>query len=747
MSRQHRAVAVVCVLVTGTAFGQDPVKIDFARDVQPLFKAHCVECHGPKQQKNGFRLDRRRDAMRGGIARPIAPGTSEASRLYLRLIGNRYGQQMPPEGTLSDAEVKVIKAWIDQGAEWPDDASGEPPVTPPDPKAARLMALLRDGDRAAFRTLLRAEPKAANLKGPDGSTPLMYAVLYGDTDSVRLLLEVGADPNARNEAGATALMWAADDADKTRLLLKAGADANARSDDGRTPLLSATGWVGTGEVVSLLLDHGANPSVTAHSPRVPTTPLRQAADLGDAAVLRTLIDHKAELKTAGFRATIAALSANSPACVDQLIESTDPKAMGDALLSLLPPRGSLGGVGNLDLVRKAIAHGADVNAKDPEGRTVLMLAAGLEYLSTDTIRLLVDRGADVNAKSAGGETALDFARRGGQAQVVDLLVKAGAEGGGAPAREVPKPKPAASVRAAVERSIPLLQRTDAVFVRKSGCISCHNNSLTTMTVAAARNNGFAVDEAIARAQVQAAASFIESWRERSLQYMPIPGDAATAGYWLVGLAAENYPPDPATDALARYLKNRQSEDGRLRSPSHRPPLESSDFQYTAVALKAMLVYGPKARRAEYETAGRKAANWLKKAQPKTNEDRVFQLLGLAWAGGNEDAVRNAARDLLAEQRPDGGWGQHAALASDAYATGQALVALKEAGALAVTDPAYQRGADFLMSTQLEDGSWYVRSRSIPIQPYFESGFPHGHDQWISAAATNWASMALIPAAR
>jgi len=67
-------------------------------------------------------------------------------------------------------------------------------------------------------------------------------------------------------------------------------------------------------------------------------------------------------------------------------------------------------------------HGADVNAKDREGRTVLMLAAGSEYSSIDTIRLLIDRGADVHAKSAGGETALDFARRGGQAQVVDTII-------------------------------------------------------------------------------------------------------------------------------------------------------------------------------------------------------------------------------------------------------------------------------------------------------------------------------------
>jgi squalene cyclase len=120
-------------------------------------------------------------------------------------------------------------------------------------------------------------------------------------------------------------------------------------------------------------------------------------------------------------------------------------------------------------------------------------------------------------------------------------------------------------------------------------------------------------------------------------------------------------------------------------------------------------------------------------------------LGLTWAGGNADAISDAAKELLAEQQSDGGWRQIASLPSDAYATGQALTALHEAGALAVTDQAYQRGIKFLLSTQFEDGSWHVKSRSIPLQPYFESGFPHGPDQWISVAATNWAAMALIPA--
>ena len=71
------------------------------------------------------------------------------------------------------------------------------------------------------------------------------------------------------------------------------------------------------------------------------------------------------------------------------------------------------------------------------------------------------------------------------------------------------------------------------------------------------------------------------------------------------------------------------------------------------------------------------------------------------------------------------------------------MALKESGAATPSDAAYKRGAQFLMNTQMEDGSWYVRSRTIPFQPYFDAGFPYGPDQFISAAATNWATMALL----
>jgi len=120
----------------------------------------------------------------------------------------------------------------------------------------------------------------------------------------------------------------------------------------------------------------------------------------------------------------------------------------------------------------------------------------------------------------------------------------------------------------------------------------------------------------------------------------------------------------------------------------------------------------------------------------------MRLWGLKASGAPEDAVRKAATSLLALQRADGGWGGNPHMKSDAYATGVALTALVQSGALGVRTDAYRRGSKFLLSTQFPDGSWHVRSRSIKFQPYFESGFPFGHDQWISTAATAWAAQAI-----
>jgi squalene cyclase len=111
---------------------------------------------------------------------------------------------------------------------------------------------------------------------------------------------------------------------------------------------------------------------------------------------------------------------------------------------------------------------------------------------------------------------------------------------------------------------------------------------------------------------------------------------------------------------------------------------------------------------------------------------------------DQESLRQAMRELLAKQRADGGWSDLDTMESSVFATGKSLNALQLAG-LPPSDPAYRQAVKFLLDTQQEDGSWYVRSRAMGFQPYFDAGFPHGFDQWISAAGTNWATLALAQA--
>ncbi len=137
-----------------------------------------------------------------------------------------------------------------------------------------------------------------------------------------------------------------------------------------------------------------------------------------------------------------------------------------------------------------------------------------------------------------------------------------------------------------------------------------------------------------------------------------------------------------------------------------------------------------------------AKTWLASARVETTEDRAMQVLGLYWAGADSKTIDPLVKEIRSRQRADGGWAQRDELSSDAYATGQTLYTLAYAAAYSTKDPIYQRGVNFLLSTQHADGSWYVTSRAPKFQPYFESGSPYGPDQWISSMATGWATAAL-----
>jgi ankyrin repeat protein len=574
----------------------------------------------------------------------------------------------------------------------------------------------------------------------------MYAVLYTGVPTLEQLLKQGADVNKRNDANATALMWAATDLQKTRVLVVHGADINARSSDMRTPLMIAARCPGNTAAVKFLLDHGANPNPNAH-PFTESSPLIEAATAGDAASVELLLSHGAEVKnTAGEPALETAIAVRCSKCTALLVT----KGLSREDYSVALP--NIAAFGDVNAVRLMLDHGANVNAVDPLGRTALMYAAASDLLPLDEVKLLVERGADVNARDThkmGGDsglTVLDIARLHGETPVVEQLVKYGAKGT-APSMPVLKTRSENTIESAIQSSLPLIQRADANFVPKAACISCHNNSFAAMAIGMARKSGFQVDEKTAAQQVKANVFGLEKLRDYLHQgfFTPV-GDVFgpfLLSYILMGLDAEHYQPDLNTDAVVMYLKSHQSPDGQWVYPvaDSRPPICSDYIGQTAVSMRALQLYAPKTDKAAYDKAIQLAAVWMAKAESINNEDRSYRLLGLVWAGKDKDATRKAMRELLAKQRPDGGWSDLDSMESSAYATGRSLFALQTAE-LPASDAAYQRAVKFLLNTQQEDGSWYVKTRAMASQPYFDAGFPHGFDQWISAAGTSWATMAL-----
>jgi hypothetical protein len=306
-------------------------------------------------------------------------------------------------------------------------------------------------------------------------------------------------------------------------------------------------------------------------------------------------------------------------------------------------------------------------------------------------------------------------------------------------RDSPKPE---AVRDAVGKALPLILKSTAEYPESRDCFSCHHQAVPVLALTAAKDAGFAVPVGAIGGPIEHTEAdlrgSLESYRKGAGQ----GGGVTRAGYALLTLELGGRRPDEATDAVIGYLLQTDESRGHWRASSSRPPSEASEFTSTYLALRALAAYGKEGHKDRVAARVGKARRWLEATRPKDTEDRVFRLLALSAASSPEESIRGAADELLATRRGDGGWSQLDGGTSDAYATGSALVALRWAGRLATDSPAYRGGLRFLLADQREDGSWFVASRSKPFQPYFESGFPHGKDQFISMAATSWAVTAL-----
>ena len=114
---------VLLGLLSSPLLAADP--IDFNKQIRPLFKERCYECHGPDKQESGLRLDKRQEALAGGDSgAAIVPG-DVASGLLLKYVQSEDAEQvMPPKGDrLTEEQIKLLKQWIEDGAKWPEDVS------------------------------------------------------------------------------------------------------------------------------------------------------------------------------------------------------------------------------------------------------------------------------------------------------------------------------------------------------------------------------------------------------------------------------------------------------------------------------------------------------------------------------------------------------------------------------------------------------------------------------------------------
>jgi ankyrin repeat protein len=562
---------------------------------------------------------------------------------------------------------------------------------------------------------------------------------------MRVLIDHGADVNAQNDFGSTALMWSVSDPSKVRLLLDHGAQVNLTARSGRTALIIAAFTNPSAEVVRLLIAKGAKVGVMD---RRQVTPMNAATFGNDTATVQLLLDAGADIETAdtfiGLTPLMNAAGNRNLQAVKLLLAKgakVNAVSKTEGLPKIQTGTVEFGGwtpllmaaaFGPPEAVNVLLDAQARIDAQDYRGFTPLMLAVGTDRYDRRTVNMLVAHGADQHLTNHEGETALDWAYKFADPKVVRAL-------GGAP-KDLAKPvrlsEQVPDAPTAITRSIQLLERTNDQFFHKAGCFACHEQPPAEFAAAAARAKGIPVDEKASHERILQITSTINP--------VALEGAAALGGadnnlYSVEALVRTGYAPNRITDFLAANLAMSQGGDGGWHLPGYsRSPIQDSDFSRTAMAIRALKTYGTPGRRSEMKQRIERGKQWLMHAEAMILEDMDMRLVGVAAAGASTAELRKLAEPILALQCSDGGWAQRRGFPSDAYATGMTLWALNEAGVMRPDAKAVK----FLLGTQSADGSWHVATRATKFQEYFESGFPYKHDQWISTMATGWAANAL-----
>jgi ankyrin repeat protein len=342
-----------------------------------------------------------------------------------------------------------------------------------------LISAAKQGNGPLVKILIDAGADV-NAKDNVGNNALTYAAGINDEKMVEMLLEAGADVNAKNNSENTALLYAAKGGKATEQeltkmvdnLLDKGADVDAKNNVGYTALLYAA-MNGYANMVEMLIESDADVNATNTGG---STPLLYAAKNGYTKIVQLLLEAGADVYAMvdGFTASAYAESNGYTDIVKILKDAeslTTPKRRADTMMSIdgddtaeeeeyKADMALIGAAenGNVSLVKWILDKGADVNAM-VDGYTALMLAS--KQGNTKIVKLLLDEGADVNAM-VDGDTALRLASKQGNTKIVKLLLKAGADFNVADVELLRKAEAAAIKAAAREAAIKAAAREAAI---------------------------------------------------------------------------------------------------------------------------------------------------------------------------------------------------------------------------------------------------------------------------------------------
>jgi ankyrin repeat protein len=287
-----------------------------------------------------------------------------------------------------------------------------------------LLTSIRNNDIALVASLLD-KGASASVVDEDSANTLMYAALYSTPDCMRLLLKKGADPNARNKIGETAIMWCSHDLEKTKLLLDNKASLNIQTKRGNTPLLIACVGENQQDIIRLLLDRGADPLARN---QMGATALMRVALFGDTAIARGFLNKGVDINAKtkeSETALFGAVKCVNKTMVHWLLNNGADANLMDNYKAL--PLAYAVVVDEITLVDALLGKTKEINNPDIDGMTLLMWATYNENDNPRVIQALLDRGALINLKDKNGATALTWALKKGNTATVALLKKAGAQ--------------------------------------------------------------------------------------------------------------------------------------------------------------------------------------------------------------------------------------------------------------------------------------------------------------------------------